>query len=85
MQLTVLSFKLSYITVIKKVTNIKLPLIIDSPRGRELDSVNMKKIIEVLKRDYNDHQIIIASIYKDVDADNLIELNGALLGANIES
>lgn len=84
LQLTVLSFKLSYITVIRKVTGIILPLIIDSPRGRELDSVNIKKIIEVLKRDYNDHQIIIASIYKDVDADNLIELSGTLLGINIE-
>lgn len=85
LQLTVFSFKLAYVAVVKKVTGICLPLIIDSPRGRELDSNNIQKIIAVLKRDYVKHQIIIASIYKDLDADNIIPLQDSLLGINIES
>lgn len=86
LQLTVLSFKLSYVSVIKKVTNIKLCLIIDSPRGRELDAENMKKIVTVLKRDFSDHQIILASIYKDfADCSNCITLKDKLLGMNVES
>lgn len=80
LQLTVLAFKLAYISIIKKYINIKLPLIIDSPRGRELDAENMKKIVTVLKRDFGEHQIIIASIYKDIeDCPNYITLKDRLL------
>lgn len=86
LQLTVLAFKLAYISIIKKYINIKLPLIIDSPRGRELDAENMKKIVTVLKRDFGEHQIIIASIYKDIeDCPNYITLKDRLLGMNVES
>ena len=86
LQLTVLAFKLAYISIIKQYINIKLPLIIDSPRGRELDAENMKKIVTVLKRDFGDHQIIIASIYKDIeDCPNYITLKDKLLGMNVES
>jgi hypothetical protein len=55
-------FKISYIKIIKKYANVKLPIIMDSPSGRELDKINITDMIKILVRDFMDHQIIIASI-----------------------
>lgn len=54
---------------------IKLPIILDSPRGKEIDIDNIKKMIEILNRDFSDNQITIASIYDyDLADTNKIEI-----------
>lgn len=77
---TAFAFRLAYISVIESVLNIKLPIILDSPSGKEVDQANIKLMMDILKRDFGDHQIIIASIFKyDFDKLNLIEINERLI------
>lgn len=77
---TVFSFRLAYILEIKKLLGVKLPIILDSPTGKEIDSANISLMINILKRDFSDHQIIIASIYEyDLLEVNKIELKERLL------
>ena len=76
----VFSFKLGYIKILEKYSNINVPIILDSPRGKEVDDINIDKMIDILKRDFSNHQIIIASIYTyNVQDVNLIELKKSLL------
>ncbi|MBQ7178464.1 MAG: hypothetical protein IJS08_13700 [Victivallales bacterium] len=60
---TVFSFRLAYILAIQKALNIKLPIILDSPSGKEIDKNNIQLMINILERDFADNQIIIASIF----------------------
>ena len=77
---TVFAFRLAYILETKMVLGIKLPIIMDSPSGKEVNASNIALMINILKRDFSDHQIIISSIY-EYDLPNLhkIELDGKLL------
>ena len=59
----VFSFKMAYIKVIEKYTNVKLPVVLDSPSGREVTQANIKKVIDIVNKYFEDNQIIIASIY----------------------
>lgn len=59
----VFAFKMAYIRAVDRVLNIKLPLILDSPSGKELDQYNIQKLIDIINRDFTEHQVIIASIY----------------------
>ena len=57
-------------------------MIIDSPSAKELDSYNVKLMFDILKNDFPDNQIFIASIYKyDFNESNakFIELKGSVL------
>ncbi len=77
---TVFAFRLAYITEIEKHLGIKLPIILDSPSGKEVDHNNIQLMFNILKRDFADNQIIIASIFKyDFDNINLIEIKNRLL------
>lgn len=58
-------FKLSYVKNVEEIFGLKLPIIIDSPRTNELSEKSTNDMMEILKRDFNDHQIIMASIYKN--------------------
>ena len=60
---TVFAFKMAYILEIEKYLNIKLPIILDSPSGKEVDKENIELMMNILKRDFSENQIIIASIY----------------------
>lgn len=60
---TAFAFRLAYITAIESVIKTKLPIIMDSPSGKEVDPQNIKLMMDILQRDFSDHQIIIASIY----------------------
>ena len=82
---TVFSFRLAYIIEIEKVLGIKLPILMDSPRGREVDDNNIGKMMEILKRDFPNNQIIIASIYNYVPNEHVIKLEGQLLNQTIIS
>ncbi len=59
----VFSFRLAYIKLIKEKTGIVLPIVLDSPSGREVEHSTVKKMINILRRDYSEHQFIVASIY----------------------
>lgn len=61
---TVFAFRLACLIEVEKHLNIKIPIILDSPSGKEIDQKNIEKMIEILKRDFSDNQIIIASIYE---------------------
>lgn len=77
---TVFAFRLAYILEVKRLLNVKLPIILDSPRGKEVNSSNVEKMINILKRDFGGHQIIIASIFNyDLPNMNTIELERILL------
>jgi len=60
---TVFAFKMAYILELEKHLNIKLPIILDSPSGKEVDQENIELMMNILKRDFKGNQIIIASIY----------------------
>lgn len=54
--------------------------ILDSPSGKEVDTDNINLMINILKRDFSDHQIIIASIYEyNLDSVNRIEIINKLI------
>lgn len=77
---TVFAFRLAYITEIEKHLGIKLPIILDSPSGKEIDQANIQLMVNILKRDFADNQIIIASIYQyDFKTVNVIEIQNRLI------
>lgn len=60
----VFSFKMAYILEIQKVLGINLPIVLDSPSGREVDQENIQETMNILMEDFSDNQVIIASIYQ---------------------
>ncbi len=77
---TVFAFRLAYIFEVEKALGIKLPIILDSPSGKEVDQENIGKMMDILKSDFSDHQIIIASIFKyDFNHANVIEIVNRLI------
>lgn len=73
-------FKLAYIKSIDDKYGIKLPIIIDSPRTNELSETSTEDMLNILKRDFSDHQIILASIYTtDSLKYKIIDLNNGLM------
>jgi len=84
MHKTVFAFRLAYIIAIENVLKIKLPIILDSPSGKEVDKENIELMMELLKRDFPDHQLIIASIFTyDFDIVNTIEIKERLIETNV--
>ncbi|VDN49238.1 p-loop containing nucleoside triphosphate hydrolase [Petrocella atlantisensis] len=77
---TAFAFRLAYIIAIEDVLGIKLPILLDSPSGKEVDQANVKMMMDILKRDFSDHQIIIASIFNyNFDEVNTIEIKERLI------
>ena len=77
---TAFAFRLAYMIAIESVTGVKLPIILDSPSGKEIDKENVNLMMNILKRDFSDHQIIIASIYKyDIPELRIIEIKNRLI------
>lgn len=59
---------------------IKLPIILDSPSGKEVDQANIQLMVNILKRDFSDNQIIIASIFQyDFENVKVIEIIDRLI------
>lgn len=77
----VFAFKISYIKLIQRHTGVCLPLVLDSPSGREVSMENINEMMAILAEDYTDHQIIIASIYNcyPFPDRNIIELQDRML------
>lgn len=78
---TVFAFRLACIIEIRNRLNICLPIILDSPTGKEVDHSNIELMIQILNRDFKNHQIIIASIfnYQNLHEVNQIELINMLV------
>jgi len=80
---TVFAFRLAYIIEIEKALRIKLPIILDSPSGKEIDPQNIQLMVDILKRDFSSNQLIIASIFHyDFDKVNTIEIVNRLIEIN---
>ncbi len=77
----VFSYKMAYVKAIEEVLNIKLPIILDSPSGRELDPINIEETFRILEEDFKDNQIIIASIFKNnlLDSTKIIQIKNNLM------
>ena len=75
----VFCFKLAYVRLVEEKCNCNLPIILDSPSGREVSEENVRKMMEILKRDFSNHQIIIASIHDFGYADKVIEIKETLM------
>ena len=75
----VFSFKLAYIKLIREKTGLILPILLDSPTGREVKYDTVEKMLQIIQRDYPEHQLIVASIY-DYDLNNkkVIEIKDRL-------
>ncbi|MCL2113975.1 MAG: hypothetical protein FWH31_08450 [Streptococcaceae bacterium] len=72
----VLCFKLAYIKMIESYLDIKLPIVLDSPSGREITSDNIHEMFQIIETDFKENQKIIASIYDDIfKYDSKIQLN----------
>lgn len=75
LQKLVFAFKVAFLKVIEEVLDTKLIMILDSPRGKELDNNNLKLIMNIVNSDLKDNQVFIASIYDDFHYTKKIELN----------
>lgn len=61
----VFAFRITYIKLVREQMGISLPIIIDSPNGREVEKDLVKRMMAVLLRDFSGHQVIIATIFND--------------------
>ena len=78
--LVVFAFKISYVRLIYEKTGCRLPLIIDSPNGREVARDNVARTYDILMRDFKDHQIIMATIFMpNMPHLSIIEMNGRVM------
>lgn len=78
----VFAFRMAYIKAIESKLNIHLPIILDSPSGKEIDQDNIALMMNIIKRDFPDNQIIIASIYDYYfDEQNVIEIEDRLINS----
>lgn len=74
-------YKLAYIKLLSQKLGYSIPIFCDSPSGREVKMETISEMLGVLKRDFSEHQIFIASIHKydDVfDEAQIYEMNGTL-------
>lgn len=78
----VFSFKLAYIKLIREKTGIVLPIVLDSPTGREVEHSTVEAMLKIIQRDFPEHQLIVASIY-DYDLKNkkMIEFKDRLFSS----
>lgn len=73
LQKLVFAFKLAFLKVIEKDMGTKLFMVLDSPRGKELDNENIELIMNLVKTELDDNQVFIASIY-DLECEKRIEI-----------
>jgi len=60
----VFSFKLAYVKLIREKAGIILPIVLDSPSGREVEHSTVELMLKIIQRDFSEHQLIIATIYE---------------------
>lgn len=81
---TVFAFRLACLMEIEKHLKIKIPIILDSPSGKEIDRQNISKMVNILERYCSGNQIIISSIFEyDLKNLNKIEIKERLIDKQI--
>lgn len=80
----VFCFKMSYIIELQKYLGYELPIVLDSPSGREVDQQNVEEIFDLLNDDFSNNQIVVASIYQNNNfiPDETIELTHKIFYEN---
>lgn len=73
LQKMVFAFKVAFLKVIEENMNTKLFMVLDSPKGKELDDDNTQLIENLIHEELQHNQIFIASIY-DFNCDKKIEI-----------
>lgn len=82
LQKMVFAFKVAFLKVIEESMNTKLFIVLDSPKGKELDDDNMRLIENLISTELCDNQIFFASIY-ELKHEKLIEIKDcAIEGRN---
>lgn len=74
-------YKLVYIKLLSEKIGYPLPIFCDSPSGREVHPDTITAMMDLLSKEFSEHQIIIASIYKYANIypnSKIIELDGTL-------
>lgn len=66
-QKLIICFRVALIQLVDKYLNTRLPLVIDSPRVKELSSDNAKDLLNFINDKLPKNQIIVASIYNEED------------------
>lgn len=67
---------MAYILELQNYLGYKVPIVLDSPSGRELNKENIEDTLSILKKDFKHNQIIVASIYNftNFEPDKCFEL-----------
>lgn len=67
---------MAYILELQNYLGYKVPIVLDSPSGRELNKENIEDTLSILKKDFKHNQIIVASIYNftNFEPDKYFEL-----------
>lgn len=60
----VFAYRISYNIILSKKLGVRLPLLVDSPAGREVEKSTVDQLIDILMNEFSEHQIFIASINK---------------------
>ena len=77
----VFAYRLVFIKLLSNKIGYALPIFCDSPSGREVEKETIDIMLKILQRDFSDHQLIVASIFKYEDAlpnSKIIEMDGTL-------
>lgn len=85
LHLLVFAFRMALLKEVQEKSNIKLPIILDSPKTGELDTYNLALMFKLLNEEFKDNQLIVASMTKPTEFskihkwNNLIELKNRVL------
>ena len=77
----VFAYKLTFIKLLTQKVGYSIPIFCDSPSGREVEKETIDLMLKILRRDFSDHQLVLASIYKYeniLSNANIIEMDGTL-------
>jgi len=80
-------FRISYARVLSEKLGYKVPIFIDSPNGREIEKQAVDFMLELLERDFEGHQIFIATIFDIIKKDSKnkkILMDGKFFDSQIE-
>lgn len=61
-QLLVAAYRLGYAKALERFAGVRVPLIIDSPKNGEMSKANFDLLVSLLRDEFSDWQIIIASV-----------------------
>lgn len=79
----VFSFKMAYISEIDNFLSSHVPIVLDSPHGREVEEKNVEQTAKILDNDFKENQIFVATIYdfKMKDVNTIFIENNLMEGA----